>query len=93
MVPPSERGTVTICEGHVVVIVVIGSSPEGEDVSERPREVVSRVSVDCLAQSESNPEVDGENVQILSEEAVKEGARNGTLGEDKDFEWVGVFGS
>ena len=31
-----------------MVIVVIGSSPEWEDVSERPREVVSRVSIDCL---------------------------------------------
>lgn len=73
--------------------MVIGSSPEWEDVSERPREVVSRVSVDCLAQSESNPEVDGENVEILSEETVKEGTRDGTLCKDKDFKRVGVLGS
>ena len=73
--------------------MVIGSGPEWEDMSERPREVVSRVSVDCLTQSESDPEVDGENVEILSEEAVKEGSRDGTLGKDEDFEWVGVFGS
>ena len=73
--------------------MVIGSSPEWEDMSERPREVVSRVSIDCLTESESDPEVDGEDMEILSEKTVKEGARNGTLGEDKDFEWVGVFGS
>jgi hypothetical protein len=77
----------------VVVIVVIGSSPEWEDVSKRPREVVSRVSIDCLTESESDPEVNGEDVKILSEEAVKEGTGDGTLGEDEDFEWVGVFSS
>jgi hypothetical protein len=93
VVPPSERGTVAIREGHVVVIVVIGSSPEWEDVSERPREVVSRMSVNCLTESESDPKVDGEDMEILSEKAVKEGTGDGTLGKDKDFKWVGVLGS
>ena len=73
--------------------MVIGSSPEWEDMSERPREIVSGVSIDCLTQSESDPEVDSEDVQILPEETVKEGSRDGTLGKNKNFEWVGVFGS
>ena len=35
----------------VVEIVVICSGPEGNNLIERPREIVSRVSVDSLKQS------------------------------------------
>ena len=71
--------------------MVVGSGPEWEEVPERPREVVARVSVDGLAETESDPDVDGEDVQILSEKTVEERARDGSLGENEDLQGVGVL--
>lgn len=80
-------------EALVVEIVVIGSGPEREPVSERPGEVVSRVSVDSLEQSEGDPNVHGEDVQVVSEETVEERSRDGSLSENQDLQWMSVLGS
>jgi len=93
VVPPSERGTVTVGEGHVVVVVVVGTGPEGKPVSERPGEVVTGVSIDGLAESEGYPEVDGQDVEIISEKTVEERTRYSALSENEDFERVSVFSS
>lgn len=78
-------------ERLVVPVVVVGSGPEWEEVPERPREVVTRVSVDSLAETKSDPDVDGEDVQILSEKTVEERAGDGSLGENEDLQGVGVL--
>jgi hypothetical protein len=44
-----------------------------------------------LEEAERNPDVDCRDVEILTEEAVQEGAHDGSLCEDEDFEGVGVF--
>ena len=74
-------------------VVVVSAGPEGEKVAERPGKVVARVRVDGLEETEGDPKVDGENVQVLAEEAVKEGARDRALRKDKDLERVRVLGS
>jgi len=75
----------------VVPVVVVGSSPERQEVSERPREVITRVRVDGLAETKSDPDVNSEDVKILSEKTVEERTRDGTLSENEDFERVGVL--
>jgi hypothetical protein len=90
-VPPPETRSVAVDECHVVEIVVVGSGPEWQPVTKRPGEIVARVGVDGLEQTEGDPEVDGENVEILAEETVEEWSTQSTLSEDQDFERVGVF--
>lgn len=92
VVPPSEAGRVAVSERLVVVVVVIGARPERQEVSQRPGEVVSGVGVDGLEQSESDPDVHRQDVQVLSEETVQEGTGDGSLGEDEDLKRVGVLG-
>ena len=72
-------------------IVVVGTGPEGEEVSEGPGEIVTGVGIDGLEKTKGDPEVDCQDVEVLSEEAVEERSRNGALSEDEDFEGVGVF--
>lgn len=74
-------------------VVVVGTSPEGEEVAKGPREVVSRVRVNGLEETEGDPNVDCQDVEVIAEEAVEERARNGALGKDEDLERVGVLGS
>lgn len=71
---------------------MVCACPKGEPVSERPREIVSAVSVYSLEQAEGDPDVDREDVEVLSGETVQEWAHDRALGEDKDFERVCVLG-
>lgn len=76
----------------MVEIVVVGTGPEGEEVSKRPREVVARMSVDCLPKTKSDPNVDGEDVKVIPEYSVQEWSRDRSLREDQNFKRMGIFG-
>lgn len=65
--------------------------PEWQEMAKGPWEVVPRMSVYCLEQTERNPKVDGQNVQVVAEEAVQEWTGDGALRENKDFEGVCVL--
>ena len=54
----------------VVVIMVVRAGPHREPMPQGPREVVPRVRIDRLEQPERDPDVDGENMQVLAEETV-----------------------
>ena len=51
-------------------VVVIGTGPEGEDVLERPREIVSAVSVNGLEETEDDPGVHSEVVKVSGAKGV-----------------------
>lgn len=72
--------------------MVVGTGPEGEEVSKRPREVVARMSVDCLPKTKSDPNVDGEDVKVIPEYSVQEWSRDRSLREDQNFKRMGIFG-
>jgi len=90
-IPPAERGREVVGESHMVEVVVLGAGPEGKDVVQRPREIITAVSIDSLEQPKYNPDVDSDNVEILREEAIDERAEDGASPEDENFRWVGVF--
>lgn len=87
-----ETGRKAVNARLVVVVVVVSAGPQGEPVPQRPREIVARVRIDSLEETERNPHVDSGDVQVLAEETVQEGAHDGALGENEDFEGVGVLG-
>lgn len=71
---------------------MVCSCPEREEVAQRPGEVVARVCVDGLEETERDPDVDGEDVEVVAEEAVEEWSGDGSLGEDHDLKRVCVLG-
>ncbi len=87
----TEAGGVVVDEGHVVEVVVVSAGPEGEPVLEGPGEVVAGVGVDGLEEAEGDPDVDGEDVEVLGDVAVEEGTADGARAEDEDLERVGVL--
>jgi hypothetical protein len=70
---------------------MISASPEGEDVLERPREIVSAVSIDGLEEAEDDPNVHGENVKVASANDVEDWTSDRSSAEDEDLGWVGIF--
>jgi len=92
VVTPTEGSGKIIYESHVVEIVVISTGPEREDVLERPREIVSAVSIDGLEETEDNPDVHGEDVKVAGTKDVENWTSDCSSTEDEDFSWVGVLG-
>lgn len=91
MIPPPERGREVVGESHMMVIVVLSARPTREPVMSRPREVVSRVSLNSLEQTESHPGEGGDEVEVAGGVAPHERTGNGSGAEDHDFDGVGVF--
>lgn len=71
--------------------MVVSTSPEGDKVSKRPREVVARMSVDCLPKTKSDPNVDGEDVKVIPEYSVQEWSGDRSLRKDQNFKRMGIF--
>ena len=71
--------------------MVICTSPEGKDMLERPREVVSAMSIDGLEETKDNPDVHGEDVEVASANDVENRTSDRSGAEDEDFGWMGVL--
>lgn len=67
VVPPAEAGGVVADKLLVVHIVVVGAGPDGQEVVQAPGEVVTTVGVDGLEETEDDPCVHGEEVQVTSD--------------------------
>ena len=91
VVPPAETCRVAAQDRGVVEIVVIGSCPEWEDMTEGPWEIVARVRIDCLEEPETDPDVDGEDVEVVPSDAVEEGSGDSAQCEDQDFEGMSIL--
>jgi len=92
VVPPSERTRVVANELLVVSVVVVSAGPEWKEVVQAPREFVTGVSVDGLGKSEDNPDVHGENVEVLSDAAPDDWCTDCTESKNHDFNWRSVLG-
>jgi len=78
VVPPSEGRGVVSDEVVVVSVVVFSTGPEWNEVMKRPWEVVTRVGVNSLQQSEDNPASKGKQMQITSLVSVDDWEHDGT---------------
>ena len=76
----------------MVHIVMIGSSPERQEMVQAPRELVAAVRIDGLEETEDDPEVHGQDVEVLGEGAPEDRGADGSESEDHDFDRGGVFG-
>lgn len=73
--------------------MVIRSSPEGDPMSQRPREIVSRMRIDSLEKSKRDPNVDSKDMEILPEHAIQERSRNRSLRQDQHLQGVRILRS
>lgn len=91
VVPPAEAGRVAAKEGHVVVVVVIRTRPERNPVVQTDGEVVARVGVHSLEQTQDHPNVHGKDMQVFGEGAEKEGSTDGAHTQDQHLQRVCVL--
>lgn len=72
-------------------IVVVGTSPEWEEVVQAPGEFVTGVSIDCLEEAADNPEVHCHDVEILEDGAEDDGNADSAESEDHGLDGGGIF--
>jgi hypothetical protein len=77
----------------VVNIVMVGTSPDGEEMMKRPWELISGVRIDSLEKAENDPEVHGEDMKVASQPAEQDWGANSSESENHDFNRRGVLGS
>lgn len=93
VVPPAEAGRVAPQEGHVVVVMVVSTSPERHPVVQADREVVARVGIDRLEETQDDPDVHRDNVQVLREGTQHERTTDRTHTQDQNLERVRILRS
>ena len=66
-VPPAEAGSIVANKLLVVQIVVVGTSPDGDELAQAPGEIVPAVGIDGLEQTEHDPDVHGQKVEVAGD--------------------------
>lgn len=77
----------------MVKIVVLGTGPDREEVTQRPGEIVTAVGVDGLEESKDDPDIHGEEVELASNEQEKNGSADNADTEESSLDGRGVLGS
>lgn len=75
-IPPPEAARIVSDKALVVYIVMLGTRPEGKEMVQAPGKLVSTVRIDGLEQTENNPEVHGENMQVTRNSTPKDRPAN-----------------
>lgn len=87
VVPPAEAGSIVANKLLVVHVVVLRAGPKRQEVAQAPGEIVARMRVDSLEQTENDPHVHGEQVEITSDRNPQDGTTDGTSGQKHDLNW------
>jgi hypothetical protein len=90
-VPPPEAAGVVSNELLVVDIVVLGAGPEGQEVVQAPWELVAAVRIDGLGETDGDPDVHCQDVEVLGDGAPDDGAADSAQTEDHDLDWRRVL--
>ena len=77
----------------MVQVMVVSASPEGEEVVQAPRKLVAAVRINGLEQTENDPDVHGQNVQVTSQGAPEDRAAHCAETKSHHFDWRCVFSS
>lgn len=100
-IPPSKGGGVVADESLVVVVVMLSTSPEGNPVVKRPREIVARVGINGLEKTENDPKQHGSQMEIplgtelqnmVSDKVVDQWTANGAKAQDHCLDRMSVLG-
>ena len=67
-------------------IVVIGAGPERKEMVQTPGEVITRMRVDGLEETEHDPHVHGQNVKVFRDSTPEDRRADSTETENHDFD-------
>lgn len=71
---------------------MIGASPERQEMMQGPGELKAGMRVDGLEQAEHDPDVHGQDVQVLGDGAPEDGGADRAEAEQHDLDRAGVLG-
>jgi hypothetical protein len=91
-IPPSEAACIVANEPLVVNVVMISTGPEGQEVVQAPWELVTAVSIDSLKETEDNPEIHCQDVELTSAQNPNDRDASSAEPEDHDFNGRCVLG-
>lgn len=72
--------------------MVVGTSPEGQDVAQAEGEIVAGVGIDGLEETEDDPDIHGGEMEVLGEGNPEDGGSYGTDTEEHNLNRGGVLG-
>jgi len=71
VVPPPEAARVVANEAFVMYVMVVSAGPEREEVVQAPWELITAMRVDGLEQTEDNPDIHGQDMEVLGDGTPK----------------------
>jgi hypothetical protein len=92
-VPPPEAGGIVANELFMVKVVVVSTSPKGEDMAQAPGEVVAAVGIDGLEETENNPRKHCQEVKFADDGNPDDGNSNNAKAEEHSLDRGRVLGS
>lgn len=93
VVPPAEAGSVVANELLVVNVVVLSAGPDRQEVAQAPGEVVSAVGIDGLEETQSDPDVHGQEMELASDGKDQDGRSDDTDSKQTGLNGRGVLSS
>jgi hypothetical protein len=78
IVPPPEAARIVTNEALVMDIVMLGAGPEGQEMVQTPRELVAAVGINGLEETQNDPDIHGQDVEILGQGAEQNGRAHGS---------------
>lgn len=93
VVPPAEAGSVVANELFVVNVVVLSAGPDRQEVAQAPGEVVAAVGVDGLEETQSDPDVHGQEVELAGDGEDQDGRSDDTDSKQTRLNGRGVLSS
>lgn len=93
IIPPSEAARIVADESLVVSVMMISTGPEGKEVVQTPWELVTAVGIDSLEETEDNPEIHCQDVELTSNQNPDDRYTGRAKTEYHDFNGRCVLGS
>lgn len=90
-IPPSEGTGIIGDEELVMSVVMVTTSPEGQELAKRPGEVVTAVSINGLEKTKKNPRKHSNNMQVSGNHQPYERNSNCSKPKNHGFNWMSIF--
>ena len=91
VIPPSETTRVVANETHMVFVMVFSAGPEGQEVVQAPRKVVTTVGINSLEQPNDDPDVHRQDVKFTSGKHPQDRDTDYASAEEEGLDRRGVF--
>lgn len=93
LVPPAEAGGIVANELLMVKVMVVGASPEGEELAQAPREVVAAVRVDGLEEAQNDPQIHGQQMEVAKKGHPDNRRSDNAETQKHNLDWRSILGS